>query len=203
MSNADAHRRGDVLSYNEKPFGDWDVTKYNVNKNPGKRLSAYQRFQQLIMNQAMNIVVPRFVEQGVIQLNENGKWKDKMKLGAQVAASAWFAFIIKEVASRRNLKIDSKQFRKFKNSEQGKQIIDNTVTELFYHLTQTHTKVGWTEEKRNDLENRFLMFVSDELYKLILHQSQLSNDQHIIPNYQAQNVKPFNEEVEGEFGNDW
>ena len=204
MTNPDVHRRGNVLRYNQQAFPEnWNVDKYNVNKNPGKRLSAYQRFQQLIIKHCMNVVIPVFIERGAITLNESGKWKDKMKCVAKASAALWELLIIQTVGRRRNLHTDSKQFRKFKNSVQGKQFIDNLVTELYYHLTQTNPRVDWTEEKRANLQNNVLNMFADELMKAIQHTAQLADDQHIYPDYHAENVTEFNTETEGEFGNDW
>ena len=202
--NHDAHKIGNVTSYNEQPFPEgWNTEKYNVNKNPGKRLSAYQRFQKLIANPVIeNIIIPEFVKSHLITLNQQGKWPDKLKYVAQVSALLWHHFIIYELARRGHMQPDSKQFRKFKNSAEGKQVIDNTVTEFFYHFHQINNQLGWTEEKRNELQGKVIRFAADELFKLIRDVGAVPENQHVYPDYHEDAVE-FNAEEEGEFGKAW
>ena len=203
MNNQDVHNRGNVTAFNQNPFPQgWNTSKYNVNSNPGKRLSAYRRFQKLIANPVLDMVVARFVEHGDIVL-ENEKWKDKMKYYAQVTAKLWENYIIRVVAQRNQLNPESKQFRKFKNSVNGKRIIDNTVTEFYYHLHHTSEQLDWTEEKRDGLQQDILHYASDELLKLLQHTAMIADNQHVYPEYHEENIQPFNPEIEGEFGAPW
>ena len=203
--NVDVHKRGDVTGYNQQPFPkEWKLDNYNVNRNPGKRLSAYRRFQELIVNPVLiKIVIPTLVDNGDIELNGQGKWPERMKHTARVTASLWDYYIIRIVLNRMGIdSAESKQFRKFKNSEQGKQMIDNLVTEFYYHLYHINGD-QWTEKQRDDLQQEFLRIASDELLKSILHTAQLAENQHHYPNYHEENVQPFNPETEGEFGKPW
>ena len=203
MDNTDVHKRGDVTQYNQNAFPDgWDTSKYNVNRTPGKRLSAYQRFQKLIAIPILDMCTAELARQHEIELNAQGKWKDKMSFYAQVSADLWNHYIINEVARRIQMDVESKQFRKFKNSDNGKQYIDNTVTEFYYHLHHTNG-TQWTEESRDRLQQEFLHFAADALTKLVRQTGAIEEGTHRFPTFHEDNVQPFNQETEGEFGINW
>ena len=202
-NNVDVHKRGNVIGFNQQAFpATWNLDKYNVNKNPGKRASAYRRFQTLIVAPVLNIVIPELINRGDIVLNEQDKWQDRLKHTAVVSAKLWEKYIINEVARRGNVSVDSKEFRKFKNSANGKQFIDNMVTEFYYHLHHVNGQ-NWTEQRRDDLQQKVLHFAADELIKSIQHTAELSDDQHHYPVYHEDNVTEFDKDVEGEFGEGW
>ena len=197
--NDDVHARGNILSYNKEAFPSgehgWKISSYNVTLP--KRHSAYRRFQELIAHPTLNLVLNKLNEEGKIPLNEQtGNWPDKMKFCAMVIAKLWDKFIINVLAERTGMDQNSKEFKKFKNSKRGKEVIDNTVTELYYHVTETNDE--WTEEERADLEVRIINFAADELLKLIEHTEDLQ--QHYYPTPVVREHLAHNAATEGAFG---
>lgn len=81
--------------------------------------------------------------------------KYKAKIIAKSTAELWKVWIICRVADSQNYNLgnenDLAAFDKWKKTAQGKDAINNTVTDLLYHLCRTNNDIGWTEQERHNL----------------------------------------------------
>ena len=194
--NPNVHIRGNVTSYNKNAFPkDWQLGRYNVDHKPKQRLSAYQRFQRYVLKPCLDFAIERFKQNGIIQENENGSWDGKLQIIAKLTGHLWNRWVVKTVADRYGKDIDDKDFVKYKNRKEGKKEIDETVTALYYHLTETND--NWTEDQRQNLEDQFMHDLFDTLEKLIRHVQELQ--QHHYYNMGRQH-NAHNAETEGDFG---
>ena len=195
-TNPNAHIRGNVTSYNKNAFpSDWQLGKYNVEHKPRTRLSAYQRFQRYVLKPRLDFAIQRFIENDIIETNENGSWDGKLQIIAKLTGYLWNKWVVKTVADRYGKSIDDKDFVKYKNRKEGKQEIDTTVTALYYHLAETNS--NWTEEQRQNLENQFIHDLFDTLEKLVRHVQEIQ--QHHYYEMGGQH-NAHNAETEGDFG---
>ena len=185
--NEDIHSRGNIVSYNANAYPqNWNVSKYNVRKEP-KRMNAYQRFQKYIINPRLDVVIAKLVEDGVIKLNsENEKWSDKVKHIAKMSAALWDHYVINVAADRLQMDVNSAEFKKWKNKE-GKEWLDGLVTEFFYHINYVNEQAKWTEDKRDALNDEFMHAMSDLL------QHSVSSEEHIKQHHYAKYTPPQNQ----------
>ena len=175
---------------------DWNVNGYAVQRTKPRKLSAYNRFQKFILKNTgiLNGVYNDVI--GSLGLNLNNT--TKIAILSKVSALAWEHYIMNRLAEIKNMVATGAEFKKFKNSKEGKETIDGEVNGFYLHLF--HTFNDWTEEKRAALLNEFLHFIADNIHSLATH-TQISNIQNHQYNYQFQPQDNFiheqNEEQDG------
>ena len=149
---------------------------------------------------AIDYITQQWIAQNIIDPNDPKDTfaRNKLSFVAQITAKAWNVYILNHVAQAQGMDPDSKEFKKFKNSKHGKEVIDEAVTGFYYHLHETFE--GWEEAQRQELQNQFLDQTADELMMLIQHTSQLAESQQSHFNYQEENVRRHNPNTEGIFG---
>ena len=191
--NVDVHKRGNVTSFNEQAFpAHWKLSNYNVDSSPRKRLGAYQRFQRYILKSPLEFIVNHFANQRLLPV----PWSTKVSDIAKVTGKLWNKWILQNVADRYGKQYNDPQFVKYKNKKDGKAEIDDCVTAFYYHLNETGN--GWTEEQRNNLENRFDQDIADTLERVLRHEEELQAHHYATFEQRQHNV--HNAETEGDFG---
>ena len=173
-NNPNPHLLGNVKSYNKLAYPDtWKLGRYSVQHKPMTRLSAYKRFQRYILQPRLNYTIEQFITNGIIRLNGNGSFDNKLQILSKLTSYLWNTWILKTIAVKYGKNIDDKDFVKYKTKKEGKQEIDTTVSALYLHLNETNG-TAWTPQQRQELENRFMHDLDDKLEQLVRNTNNLT-----------------------------
>ena len=96
-----------------------------------------------------------------------------------MSAALWGHYVLNVAAKGLQRDVNSVDFKKWKNKE-GKTLLDDLLTEFFYHINYVNEQVKLTEKERDALNDEFIHAMSDLL------QHSVSSEEHIQQHHYAQ-----------------
>lgn len=204
--SGDIHNAGNLTNSFDPIPPNWNLKGYSTTRKLQQRLTAYNRFKTYILSYFLTGMFNYVVSE--IQMNEKEAKRAKITVLSKVSALAWNHYILETVAQHNfgNNNISTEAFKKFKNSDHGKVVIDNTVTNFYLHLFHTNEQGGWSEQNRARLLEEFEHFLLDNIQALLQNQQvNQINEHHYGFNFQPRDalIHGHQQQQDGEWGEDF
>ena len=158
----DLHKLGEMTSY-QKPesWNNYILENYKGFPKKKKDLSGFDRFKKYVLGDKFNDVIEALRQQKVC--NIPGKYK--IRVIAKATAELWKVWILSKIAEAYNTTINSEAMERIKKTAEGKRDINAVVSSLLNDLNLINPDAGWTEEKRQELENQLY----EEIAQAVVH----------------------------------